>query len=190
MMALKKLGARQVLAITAAGSCHEEYPPGSLVLIEDFIDFTNNRNYTYYDGSARHLSMENPYCPYLNEIIDEKYSQQNEKLLTGGVYGCFEGPRFETAAEVRMANQLGVHVMGMTNVPESILAKELGLCYANVSIIVNWGTGFKEEEDLDWEVMRGIVDEKKSDLLLNYIEILAGTDYENRICSCHDEFIM
>ncbi len=190
MKALKNLGVRQILATTAAGSCHEDYPPGALVLIEDFIDFTRNRNYTYFDDTVRHLNMENPYCPYLNKKIQQRYSQQQEELLGGGVYGAFPGPRFETAAEVEMANKLGVKVMGMTNVPESILARELGMCYANVSIVVNWGTGFKKEEDLDKETMRGIVKEKKSDLLFNYVEILSSADYEAKTCTCHDDFIV
>ncbi len=190
MKALKLLGVEEIYATTAVGSCHQDYPPGSLVLIEDFIDFTRRRNYTYFDEEVRHISMAEPYCPRLNGKLVDNFSGQDFVLKEGGIYGCFAGPRFETAAEVMMAHKLGATVMGMTNVPEVVLAKELGLCYSNVSIVVNWGTGFSDEEELKQEEMRGIIEEKKEDLLLNFIEILSKSESEKRSCNCSDDFIM
>jgi len=148
MMALKQLGATQVFATAAVGSLREYMPPGSFVIVDQFLDFTKSRPVTYYDGSHPsgivHVDMTEPYCRRLSEALAQASSANNIAVVKGGVYVCTEGPRFETPAEIRMFRQLGGDIVGMTSVPEVVLAKELGLCYATVAMVTNLAAGISQ----------------------------------------------
>jgi 5'-methylthioadenosine phosphorylase len=145
--ALRKLGVSWVLATTAVGSFNPELAPGALVLIDQFIDFTRTRPYTFYDGGRRgvvHTDFSQPYCPELRELLKRSASEEGIAVHEAGTYICTEGPRFETPAEIRMFRQWGADVVGMTNVPEAVLAREAGLCYAVVSLVSNWAAGIQK----------------------------------------------
>lgn len=144
MMALKMLDVTHVYATCAVGSMNDSYEPGDVVIITDFIDFTKSRVQTFFegdDGPVAHVEMTEPYCGTLRKMFHDQAEKSNMDLKGDAVYVCTEGPRFETAAEIRMYRQMGGDVVGMTNVPESVLAKELGMCYAAVGVITNWCTG-------------------------------------------------
>lgn len=145
--ALKKVGADWVLATTAVGSLLPDIHPGELVLLDQFVDFTRTRQYTYFDGGpegVRHTDMTYPYNEALRQMILLVARERGIDLRPRGTYFCTEGPRFETAAEVRMFGDLGGDVVGMTNVPEVILANEAGLRYAAVSLVTNHGAGISD----------------------------------------------
>ncbi|MDO5037974.1 MAG: MTAP family purine nucleoside phosphorylase [Tissierellia bacterium] len=138
--ALKELGVDFVYGICAVGSLKEDLAPGSICLAKDFIDQTWGREDTFFDGDFRplaHLEMTQPYSPYLNELFEESWGQE----LFRAVYLCTQGPRFESAAEIKVYQLMGAHVVGMTNVPEVVLAKELGLHYSLVCHVTNLCTG-------------------------------------------------
>ncbi len=146
--ALRDLGIEFILATAAVGSCSERFVPGDVVVLRDFLDFTKNRPSTFFeDGSeVAHVPMGEPYCPRLTDAFLETARDNRLWVKGSAVYVCTEGPRFETAAEIRMFARMGGEVVGMTSVPEVVLAKEAGICYASVGIVTNLCTGMSEEE--------------------------------------------
>ena len=109
--------------------------PGHLVLLDQFIDFTKGRIQTFYEGGEAgvlHVDMTQPYCPDLREEILALCSRDNT-IHKQGTYVCTEGPRFETPAEIKMFVNWGGDLVGMTSVPEVVLARELGMCYVGIA---------------------------------------------------------
>ncbi|MCL6515522.1 S-methyl-5'-thioadenosine phosphorylase [Alicyclobacillus sp.] len=140
--ALKQLGVTQVLATAAVGSLQTRYEPGSLVLIDGFLDFTKSRPTTFFeDGPVVHVDMTDPYCGRLRREILAAAGRLGLSVHDGGTYVCAEGPRFETPQEIRLYQSWGAAVVGMTSVPEVVLAKEAELCYATVCMVTNYGAG-------------------------------------------------
>jgi 5'-methylthioadenosine phosphorylase len=142
IMAIKMLGINNIIATAAVGSLNLDLVPGMLVLADQFLDFTKSRTTSFYDGGemgVKHIDMTVPYCQELREALVK--AGNGVKMQNGGTYVCTEGPRFETAAEISMFKQLGGDIVGMTSVPEVCLARELGICYANISIITNHAAG-------------------------------------------------
>lgn len=142
--ALKMLGVERVVATTAVGSCNRDMKPGDFVVVDQFLDFTKGRVSTFFEGGEAgvvHTDVTEPYCPELRKVLIAAAQEVGVTAHPTGTYVCTEGPRFETAAEIRMYGQLGGDVVGMTNVPESVLAREAGLCYATVSMVTNFGAG-------------------------------------------------
>ncbi len=145
MTCIHKLGIRSVIATSAVGSMNPKFPPGSAGLIEQFIDFTRQRPKTFFDDRVVHTDMTNPYSPRLNRAVVKAAARMGMKIHGGLVYVCVEGPRFETAAEISMFRKLGGDVIGMTGVPEVVLADELGMEYASVAIATNWAAGLQRK---------------------------------------------
>jgi len=142
--ALREIGVERILATAAVGSCRREIAPGSMVLVDQFLDFTKARPATFFEGGEGgvvHTDMTEPYCPELRQILYDAAKELGIPARNGGVYVCTEGPRFETPAEIRMFNLLGGDVVGMTSVPEVVLARELGMCYATIAMVTNYGAG-------------------------------------------------
>ena len=147
--ALKQLGCEDVFAVNVTGGIEKDLAPGSLVCLSDFLDFTKNRIPTFFDGSTPegvvHVDVLEAYHPVLRKEILQAASEVNESIRNGGVYACFEGPRFESPAEIRMAAMFGGSVAGMTGVPEVTLAVEAKLRYAAISLVVNPAAGLSDE---------------------------------------------
>ena len=139
--ALKQLGATAILASTAVGGLRPEWMPGTLVCLDNFLDMTTNREKTFFDNRAVHIDVTQPYCQELRALLLTTAENEAIELVDGGTYGCADGPRFETAAEVRIYGTWGVDVVGMTGVPECTLAREAEICYAGVSIVTNQAAG-------------------------------------------------
>ncbi|UWG96150.1 S-methyl-5'-thioadenosine phosphorylase [Dehalobacter sp. DCM] len=146
--ALKTMGVKKILATGAVGSIVDELTIGDIVLVDQFLDFTKNRPLTFYEGGDRgvlHIDVTEPYCPVLRNNITEGAVRAGIKVKNGGVYVCTEGPRFETPAEIKMFRLLGGHLVGMTGVPEVVLARELGMCYATIALVTNQAAGINHE---------------------------------------------
>ena len=145
--ALKMLGVKHAVATYAVGSINREIPPTGLALLTDFLDFTNNRPLSFYNGGKSglaHTSMDAPYCPALSREILNQAAAYDLKIYPHAVYVATNGPRFETPAEIRMYERLGGDVVGMTGVPEVVLARELNIHYAAVAYSINWASGLEE----------------------------------------------
>ena len=142
--ALEPLGVTKVVATAAVGSMNEAMQPGHFVVLDQFIDFTKNRPFTFFDGEdglVVHTDFTEPYCSSLRKVIQEAGTELKLDLHSRGCYVCVEGPRFETPAEISAYRRLGGDVVGMTNVPEVVLAREAGLCYACIAIVTNLAAG-------------------------------------------------
>ncbi len=151
MRALKDLGVQRVFAIFAVGSLQQDLPPHSTVALDQILDFSHGRESTFYDGQALgvgHTDMTEPFCPALRQALLQNASAIGLTIRPRGMYICVNGPRFETAAEVRWFAQLGGDVVGMTGMPEAALARELGIHYAAIAHSINWAAGLKGDVEL------------------------------------------
>lgn len=137
---LKELGIKYILAPSAVGSLREDYKPGDIVIPDQFIDFTKNRDYSFYDGGkVCHISMADPFCPDLRSKISESIKDLQFSHHDNGAYICIEGPRFSTRAESNFyKNIIKADIIGMTLVPECILAKEAEICYASIATVTDY----------------------------------------------------
>ncbi len=177
--AVEEIGVKRIIATNSVGSM-KDHPPGSFFLPDDFIDFTKKRDSTFFDDETVHIDMNEPYCPQLRAVIAESLSE-NEIPFSQGTYVCTEGPRFETKAEVRMLSQFG-DVVGMTGLPEVVLAKELQLCYASICTITNHACGFNHGKLTTREVLDSLESKRENlfEMLLNSI----GKLDSQRTCIC------
>jgi len=141
--ALEHLGVRQVIATSAVGSMVKAFRVGEIGLAEQFLDFTRKRQTTFFEDEVVHTDMTHPYSKHLNRELSSAAKRMGVDIRPGLVYVCAEGPRFETAAEIRMYRVLGGDVVGMTGVPEVVLANEKKLEYASVLIATNWAAGMQ-----------------------------------------------
>lgn len=154
--ALSELGVKRVLATTACGSLNPRMRSGELALLYQFIDFTKRRPQTFYEGGEGgvvHVDVTEPYCPELRDVLREAARGLKLKLHPRATYGCTEGPRFETAAEVRALRRLGCDLVGMTNVPECVLTRELEICYVAVAVVTNFAAGISKAKLTHTEVV-------------------------------------
>lgn len=143
--AMKELGVEYAYAINSVGSLREEIEPLSIVLATDFLDFTKKRDYTFftgYDKGVKFISMDEPYSLEMNKLFQDKY----DGVLSCGVLVTTEGPKFETKVENAFYKSIGGDVVGMTGSPEVILANELGIKYASINVVGNYGTGVSSKE--------------------------------------------
>ena len=176
--ALKKVGVTQIIATNSVGSMNENMPPGSFVIPDDFIDFTQNRIQTFFESKVVHVDVTEPYCPNLRDVLAE-----SGDVILGGTYVCTEGPRFETPAEIQMFKMLGGDLIGMTGLPEVVLAREREICYNSICIVSNFAAGISEHE-LTMEEVFEIVAEKKGDLLELIYNFIKNAD-DSPDCTCH-----
>jgi 5'-methylthioadenosine phosphorylase len=136
---LKRAGVTDLVSLSACGSFKLELPPGTFVLIDQFVDRTFHRASSFFGkGCVAHVSMAHPVSPRLQDRIAAAAGAENIKLARGGTYVCMEGPQFSTYAESMTYKNLGYSVIGMTNLPEAKLAREAELCYATVSMVTDF----------------------------------------------------
>ncbi len=182
--ALKMLGVDRILATNAVGSLEQSLKPGEFIIPDDFLDFTHNRPFTFYNDRAVHVDVTQPYCPQLRETVLSAGEKVDGRLIDGGVYVCTEGPRFETPAEIRMFQQIGGAVVGMTGLPEVVLARELEMCYTSICMISNYAASVSPEKVTIDEVFE-VVEEKKKELTRLIYNSIVNTPKERKCpCSC------
>jgi 5'-methylthioadenosine phosphorylase len=141
IFALKKLGVQRILAPSTVGSLREEYKPGDIAFIDQFIDHTTRREQSFYAAAEKrvcHISVAEPMCPETRSTIIEVAREMDIRAHNTGTYVCIEGPRFSTKAESRMFRTWGADVVGMTLVPEVVLAREAEICYASISTVTDY----------------------------------------------------
>jgi len=175
--AMKEMGVERIMATNAVGSLDMPIKPGDLVVPHDFLDFTKMRKNTFYDDRVVHVDVTEPYCPELRDILIS-----SGQVIGEGVYICTEGPRFETTAEIRMYRRLGGTVVGMTGLPELVLARELEMCYASICTVSNYGASISPVKLTIDEVFEEV--EKKRLLLIELISDTISKIPENCSCPC------
>jgi 5'-methylthioadenosine phosphorylase len=136
---LKRAEVTDLISLSACGSFKEELPPGTFVLVDQFVDRTHKRESSFFGkGCVAHVSMAHPVSPRLQDRIAAAAGLENIEIARGGTYVCMEGPQFSTYAESMTYKGLGYSVIGMTNMPEAKLAREAELCYATVAMVTDF----------------------------------------------------
>jgi 5'-methylthioadenosine phosphorylase len=136
---LKRVGVTDLVSLSACGSFKEELPPGTFVLVDQFVDRTHKRESSFFGrGCVAHVSMAHPTAPRLIERIAAAAGAEGIKSVRGGTYVCIEGPQFSTLAESLTYKNLGYSVIGMTNMPEAKLAREAEISYATVAMVTDF----------------------------------------------------
>ena len=142
--AMREVGVRRIIGPSACGSLKPELPPGTFVICDQFVDRTQGRESTFYDGpQTTHVSAADPYCQDLSEILVTSAEALGIPVVRGGTVVVIQGPRFSTRAESRWFSAGGFEVVNMTQYPEAWLARELELCYANVSLVTDYDVGLE-----------------------------------------------
>lgn len=182
--ALKKLGVEQIIATTAVGSLNRMMKPGDIVLADQFLDFTKGRVSTFYDGGRRgvvHVDVTEPYCPELRQTLFKAARSLGLSVHNGGTYVCTEGPRFETSAEIKMFQTLKGDLVGMTSLPETVLAREAEMCYATVSMVTNYAAGMSSQPLTHSEVIETM---KQNAENLRKLIMKAAAELPSGDCEC------
>jgi 5'-methylthioadenosine phosphorylase len=136
---LKRAGVTDLVSLSACGSFREDLPPGTFVLVDQFVDRTHKRESSFFGkGLVAHVSMAHPVSPLLRARIADAARKEGIEPALGGTYICMEGPQFSTYAESMTYKQLGYSVIGMTNMPEAKLAREAEICYATVAMVTDF----------------------------------------------------
>jgi 5'-methylthioadenosine phosphorylase len=187
--AMKALGVSRIIGPTACGSLQPHVKPGSMVVADQIVDRTSGRKDTIYDGPiTTHVSFADPYCPQLRPIAVKALQGLGIDTHDKGTIVVIQGPRFSTRAESKWFSSLGWEVINMTNYPESYLARELEMCYVNISLITDYDVGLEGQSGITpvshAEVMK--VFASNNERVKNAIfEIIAAMPAE-RTCSCGD----
>ncbi len=150
LYALRSLGVERAIATNAVGAINVDFEPGDLVIPHDFIDFTKWRYQTFYEGAlVTHVDLSQPYCPEVRSILIRSAEEVRGRVWDKAVLVCTEGPRFETPAEIEAFRRLGADIVGMTGVPEAVLARELEMCYATLCYVSNMAAGLQSRLTVD-----------------------------------------
>ncbi|MEM4734017.1 MAG: S-methyl-5'-thioadenosine phosphorylase [Candidatus Bathyarchaeia archaeon] len=183
--ALYKVGVERIVAVNAVGGINTRLKPGDIVVPHDFADFTKMRLTTFYDEApVTHIDVSQPYCPEIRKILIETAKRLGLTVRPRAVLVCTEGPRFETPAEIEMFRRLGFDIVGMTGLPEAVLARELEICYACVCFVSNMAAGMQERLTPKevFDISRK-VQPKIEQLLIETVEALP---VERKNCPCAD----
>jgi 5'-methylthioadenosine phosphorylase len=135
---------KNVVSVASVGGIRADLGPGMLAVPDQIIDYTHGRASTFFSRSGRpvtHIDFTRPYCEAMRERLLMAARAAGEALVAEGTYAATQGPRLETAAEIRRLERDGAHFVGMTGMPEAALAREIGLCYAAIAIVVNHAAG-------------------------------------------------
>lgn len=146
---LKQLGVESIIAVAAVGGITSEMVPAHIAIPDQIIDYSYGRKHTFFEGEnapVTHIDFSYPYSQALRSRLIHAAKKAGIQISPIGTYGCTQGPRLETSAEIKRMEQDGCDLVGMTGMPEAVLAKELGIDYATVSVIANWAAGKMEGE--------------------------------------------
>ncbi len=186
IFALKKVGARRVVSISACGSLREDYEPGHFVIPNQLFDFTKGRKYSFFgDGMVAHIGSADPFCNGLRANVVDALKQTGVAVHDSGVYITIEGPRFSTKAESNLFREWGMSIIGMTACPEAFLAREAGMCYATLAHVTDYDVWHISEKPVTVEMVLKVsknntINAQKA--IQNLIEILPPVSH----CDCWD----
>ena len=182
--ALKDLGATHLLSLSAVGSLREKLPPRTLVVPDQIIDRTLNRDRSFFDnGVVAHVGIADPFCDHLRDAVGKAAAEAGRAVRTGGAYVCIEGPQFSTRAESILYRSWDAAVIGMTAMPEARLAREAELCYAMLAMVTDYDVWHDSEADVSVEVVTSNL-QANSEAASAILTTLAAGGLPQRTCSC------
>jgi 5'-methylthioadenosine phosphorylase/5'-methylthioinosine phosphorylase len=161
---LKQLGVDRIIAVAAVGGISTTMAPEHIVIPDQIIDYSHDRLHSFFDDKnhpVTHIDFTYPYHPSLRKTLITAATHAQISISPIGTYGCTQGPRLETSAEIKRMQQDGCDLVGMTGMPEAALAKELGIDYAAIAVVANWAAGKGEGEismaDLEQHLQMGMI---------------------------------
>jgi len=182
IQALKSCNIENIISIFTVGSMKKTILTGDFVIPNDFIDFTKSRCLTYFENDRVHIDMNNPFCPSLRKLLIESCKIVDyKKIHNRGVYLTTEGPRLETSSEINLFSNYA-DIVGMTLVPEIILAREQNMCYAALCVVCNMAAGLQNELKTD-EISKTFIDKKP--VIINLIKKSIKNMENKKKCKCN-----
>jgi 5'-methylthioadenosine phosphorylase len=182
--ALKSLGVERILSISACGSLREDYAPGEIVVPDGLFDFTKERARSFFgEGFVAHVSVAEPYCPELSELLYQAACQAGGVVHRGGTFLTIEGPRFSTRSESNVFRAWGMSLIGMTTSPEAFLAREAEMCYAVMAHVTDYDVWHVSEDPVTVERVIEILNRNTQlaqQAVRNILPLLAA----ERACAC------
>ncbi|MCE5195218.1 MAG: S-methyl-5'-thioadenosine phosphorylase [Nitrospiraceae bacterium] len=181
----KELGAERIISVNAVGGINPDMSPGDIVVLSQIIDMTSGRESTFYDKEEIiHVDFTEPYCLEMRGAIKDAGEKTKIPIKPGATYMCSNGPRLETAAEIRAFSILGSDVIGMTGMPEAVLARELGICFSGIAVITNYAAGISKKTLTTKEVVDTMQasSEKVKKILKEAVSLIP----KKRNCRCKD----
>ncbi|HSM25265.1 MAG TPA: S-methyl-5'-thioadenosine phosphorylase [Anaerolineaceae bacterium] len=183
IFALKSLGISSIIAISACGSLREDYAPGDIVIPDQIIDFTKNRERTFFGkGLVAHVSTADPFCPHLSEMLFNSVKKTGVKVHFGSSLVTIEGPRFSTKAESNLFRSWGMSIIGMTSSPEVFLAREAEICYAALAHVTDYDVWHSSEAPVSVDMILEVLE--KNSQIANQSIINIINEYEVYDCEC------
>jgi len=180
--ALKELGCERVLATCATGSLKEEYKPGDVVFVDQFIDMSKKVHTFYDEGRFYHVSLAEPFCPEMNSVLSNTAEELNIPHHSKGTYLRIEGPQFSTRAASRMYRQFA-DLIGMTGVPEAILCREKEMCFAAIATITDYDCWRVSEKPVSFDEIKATIP-KNMENTKRILERAISNIPKERSCSC------
>jgi 5'-methylthioadenosine phosphorylase len=185
IFALKKLGVEKIISVSACGSLREEIKPKDFVIPDQVFVRTKSRPSTFFgNGIVVHIGFAEPFCPELRKLIVSSAKKLKLPVHDGGTYVCMEGPQFSTKAESKVYRSLGFSLVGMTNLPESKLAREAEICYATIGLATDYDV-WKENEEVSVEKVLGNLKFLTANVKLLVKTVIDQLD-DKRGCGCKD----
>ncbi|MCX7643135.1 MAG: S-methyl-5'-thioinosine phosphorylase [Armatimonadetes bacterium] len=184
VLAMKQLGVTAVLATAATGTLKQDLPPGTLLIPDQLLDWTKQRPLTLFEGNDApvvHIDVTQPFCPNLRQSLLQAAESLGAQVVNGGCYVCGEGPRYETAFEVKVLAKLGGDVAGMTAGTEAVLFREAEICYSVLAVVTNWGAGLSSQPLTHAEV-EAMMQQKIPVIAQIFESVIANFDFPD--CPC------
>lgn len=182
--AMKMLEVDWIISVSAVGSMKREIAPGHIVIPSQFIDHTKKRESTFFgDGVVAHVSMAEPVCSQLSQVLFNAALDVGATVHKGGTYICIEGPQFSTKAESELYRSWNVDVIGMTNMPEAKLARESEICYSTLALSTDYDCWHEEFDDVTVEDIVETL-KKNVDMAKEIIKNVVGIIPEEKKCGC------
>lgn len=185
--ALKRAGVTDIISVSAVGSLREDLPPGTFVIVDQFIDRTFARNKSFFGtGCVAHVSMAHPVCKRLGNFLEEAAKQAGIEAKRGGTYLVMEGPQFSSLAESELYRSWNCDVIGMTNMPEAKLAREAEMCYATVAMVTDYDCWHPNHDAVTVDQIVKVLLENadKARSLVKTVAPMAGQDATACECGC------
>ena len=185
--ALKSLGVTDVLSLSAVGGLRADLPPGTFVIVDQFIDRTVGRASSFFGtGLVAHVSMAQPVCARLGDHAESALRALNVPTARGGTYLAMQGPQFSTLAESRLYRRWNCDVVGMTNLPEAKLAREAELCYASIAMVTDFDCWHPQHEDVTVQAIVRVLlaNADQARALVLGVAANIGADAHGADCSC------
>ena len=188
ILALKNLCCTHIIATTAVGSLQEHMHPGDLVILDQFIDRTTKRASTLYTKNVCHIPMGEPFCPKLRTLLINTAKKLRLKCHEKGTVITIEGPRFSTKAESHLFRSWKADVINMSTVPEVILAREAGICYASIAMSTDYDVWKKNEKPVSWERIMKTMKKNAENVQQLILHALEKLEIEKVPCSCREAY--